>query len=225
MHADQCAATPDRREKMDAEIYRHRLSIFNRQLCNSKYQAYIALYNGQPAALSLWSVVLGTKNRHLLSHRLRPRPIHEVFWSVWYKLVDYITFYIPDSLQTLIWYPNLGPNYLARAKLQQQQREGTAKKRMSEDDKEQGYRILVMLSTLPEYERKGIGSKLLKPGLEEARNDGVSVYLGATPAGKPLYDRNGFKVVGVEKKGEPGVCEWDEIVMKWRDVGEETEAV
>lgn len=87
---------------------------------------------------------------------------------------------------------------------------------MYEQDKEKGYTILVMLSTLPQYERKGIASKLLKPGLAEASEDGVSVYLGATPAGKPLYDRNGFKVVGVDRKGEPGICEWDETVMRWR---------
>ena len=75
--------------------------------------------------------------------------------------------------------------------------------------------MLYFLGVLPEYERRGIGGQLLKPGLEQAQEDGVSVYLGATPAGKPLYDRNGFEVVSLETKGEPGVCTWTEAVMKW----------
>lgn len=204
---------------MEAEIYRHRVSIFDRVLCDPKGRAYIAEYEGQPAAYSLWAIRPGTSQQDLLSHRLRHLTLSERLWRTWYKIVDFLVSYIPDSWQTAIWYPNLGPKYLARAKLQQQQREGTARRLMYDEDKEKGYMILVMLSTLPQYERKGIASKLLKPGLEEASEDGVSIYLGATPAGKPLYDRNGFKVTGVDRKGEPGICEWDETVMRWRRGG------
>lgn len=96
------------------------------------------------------------------------------------------------------------------------QQEEAGPKIIAEEDKDRGLRMLYFLGVLPQYERRGIGSKLLKAHLEEAQEDGVSVYLGATPAGKPLYDRHGFEVVSLETKGEEGVCTWPEAVMKWR---------
>lgn len=96
------------------------------------------------------------------------------------------------------------------------QQEASGSKLIAEEDKENGYRMLYFLGTLPEYERKGIGTLLLKEGLKEAEQDGVSVYLGATPSGRPLYERNGFTVISLEKKGESGVCTWEEAVMRWR---------
>jgi GNAT superfamily N-acetyltransferase len=99
----------------------------------------------------------------------------------------------------------------------QQQREGTAGRYLTGGpDIEQGYRLLIFLATSPEFERKGIGSKLLKQGLQEAEEDAVPVYLGATPAGRPLYERNGFELMGTDSKGEPGVCTWEEAVMRWQ---------
>lgn len=163
----------------------------------------------------MWSVQPGVSNRYLLSHRLRNTSIYEKILRIWYKIVDFFVHYIPDSWQTAIWYPTLGPLYLARRKLIIRQQEESGSKHILEKDKEKGYRMLYFLGTLPEYERKGIGSALLKEGLQEAEEDGVSVYLGATPAGRPLYERNGFRVISLEMKGEQGVCTWEDALMRW----------
>lgn len=45
---------------------------------------------------------------------------------------------------------------------------------------------------LPEYQRRGLGKKLLDIGLEEADKLNASVYLVATERGEGLYKRAGF---------------------------------
>ncbi|KAJ6186564.1 hypothetical protein N7519_007865 [Penicillium mononematosum] len=54
---------------------------------------------------------------------------------------------------------------------------------------------LDMLGVHDSYQGKGLGSKLLKWGLTRADAEGLEVYLSASPAGKPLYEKNGFRVV------------------------------
>ncbi|ODM21456.1 hypothetical protein SI65_02300 [Aspergillus cristatus] len=58
---------------------------------------------------------------------------------------------------------------------------------------------LDMLGTHPSYNGKGIASMLLKWGLDRADNDKVPVFLSASPAGKPVYERRGFWVVQEEE--------------------------
>ncbi|BCR87273.1 GNAT family N-acetyltransferase [Aspergillus chevalieri] len=58
---------------------------------------------------------------------------------------------------------------------------------------------LDMLGTHPSYNGKGIASMLLKWGLDRADNDKVPVFLSASPAGKPVYERRGFRVVQEEE--------------------------
>ncbi|NHJ40187.1 MAG: GNAT family N-acetyltransferase, partial [Asgard group archaeon] len=42
--------------------------------------------------------------------------------------------------------------------------------------------------------RKGIGSALLEKLIEENKSKGIdTVFLHATPSGKPLYEKYGFK--------------------------------
>ncbi|KAJ5817263.1 Acyl-CoA N-acyltransferase [Penicillium robsamsonii] len=55
---------------------------------------------------------------------------------------------------------------------------------------------LDMLGVHHSYQGKGLGSKLLKWGLTRADTEGVEVYLGASPAGRPLYAKYGFREVG-----------------------------
>ena len=48
--------------------------------------------------------------------------------------------------------------------------------------------------TKPEWRKKGIGTAILKKLLEEAKNrDITAVKLYATPMGKLLYEKHGFK--------------------------------
>ena len=46
--------------------------------------------------------------------------------------------------------------------------------------------------THPEYQRRGAGSMLLKWGCDLADENGVSLYVDASKAGAPLYQRFGF---------------------------------
>ncbi|KAE9363739.1 hypothetical protein N431DRAFT_564342 [Stipitochalara longipes BDJ] len=50
-----------------------------------------------------------------------------------------------------------------------------------------------VISTLPEYHRKGLGSRLLNHFLHDADNAGAKTYLQATEAGAGLYPRLGWK--------------------------------
>lgn len=216
MHATRPDATPNEQKRMDDELYRHRVATTKRQLCDPKISTYIAFYEGQPAAFAMWALYPGSQNPNYLPHRLRQTSLYEKALRVWYKVVDYLFKWVPVSVQTAIWFPTIGPLYLTRRNILMQRQAETIEKFIAKEDQEQGYKILYILATLSEYERKGIGSKLLKQGLEEAKEDHASVYLGATPAGKPLYTKNGFEVVGVDVKGEEGVCTWDETLMRWR---------
>jgi GNAT superfamily N-acetyltransferase len=60
----------------------------------------------------------------------------------------------------------------------------------------------------PQVQRKGVGRRLLTTAMREAATRGVRrFYLGATPAGKPLYERLGFAtqlVTQVWASGESG---------------------
>lgn len=48
--------------------------------------------------------------------------------------------------------------------------------------------------TKPEWHRKGIGSALLDKLIEEIKKKGIrSVVLHATPIGRPLYEKYGFR--------------------------------
>lgn len=40
---------------------------------------------------------------------------------------------------------------------------------------------------------------LLKWGLDRADKDGLPVFLSASPAGKPIYEKRGFRVVRMEE--------------------------
>ncbi|KAF2200009.1 acyl-CoA N-acyltransferase, partial [Delitschia confertaspora ATCC 74209] len=49
----------------------------------------------------------------------------------------------------------------------------------------------------PSYQRQGVGRKLLEWGIKQADQDGVPMYLEATPPGKVMYERLGFEVLDV----------------------------
>ncbi|KAJ5124940.1 uncharacterized protein N7515_008765 [Penicillium bovifimosum] len=56
---------------------------------------------------------------------------------------------------------------------------------------------LDMLGVHPSQKGRGLGSKLLKWGLERADAEGLEVYLSASPEGRPMYEKYGFRVVDV----------------------------
>lgn len=46
------------------------------------------------------------------------------------------------------------------------------------------------------YRKQGAASQLINWGVDRARKDGVPAYLEASAAGKPVYEKFGFRQVG-----------------------------
>lgn len=56
------------------------------------------------------------------------------------------------------------------------------------------FAYIMNMYTRPEWRRKGIASKLLERLFEEIKQNGIqSVVLHATPTGRPLYEKYGFR--------------------------------
>jgi len=56
------------------------------------------------------------------------------------------------------------------------------------------FAYIMNMYTKPEWRRKGIGLALLEKLFEEIKKKGIqSVVLHATPAGRPLYEKYGFR--------------------------------
>ena len=54
--------------------------------------------------------------------------------------------------------------------------------------------FIMNMFTFPEYRKQGIGTKLFKRTVEEAKNRGYRrITLNATNMGRPLYEKYGFK--------------------------------
>ncbi|KAK3331459.1 acyl-CoA N-acyltransferase [Apodospora peruviana] len=54
---------------------------------------------------------------------------------------------------------------------------------------------LLMIAVDPEQQRRGIGKLLMRWGVDKAASEGRDLFLTATPEGKPLYEKTGFKVL------------------------------
>lgn len=51
-----------------------------------------------------------------------------------------------------------------------------------------------MMATLPDYQRRGIGSSLMRHVLQQADDLNTLSYVEGSPAGTPLYERSGFVI-------------------------------
>jgi GNAT superfamily N-acetyltransferase len=60
-----------------------------------------------------------------------------------------------------------------------------------------GYLYMAILCVGPEWQRMGVGKRLLEWGLEKADREGLEVWIEASPAGKGLYEKMGWREVGV----------------------------
>jgi ribosomal protein S18 acetylase RimI-like enzyme len=73
---------------------------------------------------------------------------------------------------------------------------------------------LAVMGVAPEWQGRGLGTALMRPGLEEIDAAGLPAYLEtSTPRARALYERNGFAVTGeinVPMGGPP-------IWLMWRE--------
>ncbi|KAI9729534.1 MAG: hypothetical protein M1834_006730 [Cirrosporium novae-zelandiae] len=56
------------------------------------------------------------------------------------------------------------------------------------------YWLMALLAVLPQYQRKGVGKKLLAWGTDQADKNGHGCWIDATPQGKALYEQVGWEV-------------------------------
>lgn len=61
------------------------------------------------------------------------------------------------------------------------------------DDK---YVVLQALATHPEYQRLGIGFKLIEQGVAKADEDGLACWCQSSPVGSQLYSKAAFRTLG-----------------------------
>lgn len=59
----------------------------------------------------------------------------------------------------------------------------------------------------PQYQGRGIGAKLLQQQIDLADKSGDAMYLEASRAGQPVYERRGFVVEG-KSEGYPEMVRW-----------------
>ena len=66
---------------------------------------------------------------------------------------------------------------------------------------------LSMIGVDPSRQGQGLGSALLKAGLQRCDEEGLPAYLeSSSPKNVPLYERHGFEVIGLIKPGDhPGL--------------------
>jgi len=57
-------------------------------------------------------------------------------------------------------------------------------------------------------QRRGVGSRLLRYGTDQADAEGIKAYLNGTTQGKALYEHGGFKVAEKTEFGLPGIISY-----------------
>jgi ribosomal protein S18 acetylase RimI-like enzyme len=75
---------------------------------------------------------------------------------------------------------------------------------------------LAVMGVDPEWQGRGVGTALMRPGLEQLDAEGIPAYLeSSTPRSRELYRRNGFEVTGEFNLPRGGPPIW----QMWRDPG------
>lgn len=72
----------------------------------------------------------------------------------------------------------------------------------------QEYWFLSTIVTAPEAQRRGVGSALMRFGVDKADEEGWMSYLNASADGKALYERFNFVVVDSTSFGELGMTQY-----------------
>ena len=184
---------------------------------------FIAKDSHEDSGFSSWCLPTTSNARHLL---------RRLTWTEWsYTWLAYLydavtALIIPNSIYAY-FYPRRA--IFERNKQRWRVMEGQITKAcIRKDHAEQGYWKLAYLGrsspsptnqltpnsvlwvgVLPEHQGKGLASRLLKWGLDQADKEDRAIYLQASQLAVGLYERHGFKVltrpevVSSEEKGGP----------------------
>jgi len=90
--------------------------------------------------------------------------------------------------------------------------------------RERGYLYMAILAVEPKFQRMGVGRKLLEWGLDMADREGLEAFIEASPAGKPLYEKMGWREVGftdvdLKRWGWEGEGDTNRTVSMFRPAG------
>lgn len=189
-----------------------RTSVFRQSLCSSNTFTYVAVLDNELIGFSM-----------LTSPGIEPqfrRPLSwmERFVDKWCSLRSWFISNLSPRMYVRLFIPALGQTYLDRRREDGRKNNNFFECNISSDDKTSGYWMLNFLCIVPEYKSKGVGARLLAKALKRAESDGRSVYTGATPEGKLLYQRRGFESIAsmVNGGGRSKEHQWTSTVMRWR---------
>lgn len=71
---------------------------------------------------------------------------------------------------------------------------------LAESRANNGVRYIGPLWVLPGYQGRGVGTALLKEGMDKSDASGEAIYLEASDDGRPVYESLGFKSVTGDKE-------------------------
>lgn len=177
------------REKAVAKSVPRRIAMLNRQLCNPGSYVLSAIVDGRIAGFSMWSAPIeqDPSTRRFV-------PLHLRVWGKLYKLYDRIIGVLYPSFLRRILDP-LRAEQLRRRSVMVREDGKVEEAVLPEQIKRDGHWTLNALGVSEEFGRRGIGSKLLQWGIEQADNSGHAVMLAASEDGAKLYARHGFKML------------------------------
>lgn len=176
-------------EKAVANSVPRRIAMLNRQMCNPGSYVLSAIVDGRIAGFSMWSAPIeqdpSTK---------RFIPFHLRVWGKLYKLYDRIIGLLYPTFLRRILDP-LRAEQLRRRSVMMQEDGQVEEAVLPEEVKRDGHWTLNALGVSEEFGRRGIGSKLLQWGIEQADKSGHAVTLAASEDGAKRYARHGFRML------------------------------
>lgn len=190
---------------------------YKAQLSESAYLVDLALLDGAPIGAAVWQLELGASDPHPLKKYVRALKLNEQVFGRLLHLASSVEPCLPSMFQLSSSIPLVRDQETTRRYHNVQCRRMLAyEKWFPRSDERSDYMVLSSLCVLPEHQRKGVGSALLKAGCGIAEHSEVPIYVISSQAGKQLYLRHGFEVLE-EYSMHDGVHELeDEAVMRFK---------
>lgn len=159
-----------------------RRAMLRRQLCNSGVHIHSAFVGDKVAGFAIWAPPK-TAERYIPWH-LRGFDLLLQLWDALYYIV------YPPFIRR--FFDKYDTERLRRRDLIQAADAEYEEKIIPEDVKQEDYWSLAALGVSDEFERRGIGSQLLKWGMDAADKSDKAIVVAASIEGERLYTKHGF---------------------------------
>lgn len=166
----------------------------SRLQADQKYKLLVARIDGKIVGYTVWMV----------PKRCRPAPtISHTLWEYALSFQDKVSDFFFSR------HPRMDPDRLKIFKNAQKE----SMKRIMKDDEDRWWYLCILIIH-PNYQRKGIGGKMLQWGLRQAKETGERAYLESSLAGDALYIKHGFTQNGSITIGGPKAGGGKEVYLK-----------